>query len=201
MTRAARVNLLPEAVRLRNAARPRGRSWCIVFCATAMVSGLAWQWSSRYSGEVRTADSELENTLAELHRQKKLASTINLRGVEVQKRYAILEAMCGPQPWSPRVAIIARSVPPGMVLTRFNLASRSDGPDKRDAEPPKDSAAAPQARDEILIDGYTLAHVDIAMFLRRLKESRLFSRVDLVRSVRESKQEQVVLSFGISCSR
>lgn len=201
MIHVRRVNLLPEAVRLRNAARSRGRNWCIVFAATAMVSGLAWQWSSRYGGEVRAADSELEKVLADVHRQKNLASAINLRAVEVQKRYAILEAMCGPQPWSPRVAIIARSVPPGMVLTRFNLTSRSDGPRKRDADPPKDSAAAPELGDEILIDGYTSAPVDIATFLRRLKESRLFNRVDLVRSVRESKQERVVLSFGISCSR
>jgi hypothetical protein len=136
-----------------------------------------------------------------LQRQKKLASAINLRAAAVQKRYAVLEEMCGPQPWSPRVAIIARSVPPGMVLTRFNLASRSDEPDERGAETPKDSPTAPQPRDEILIDGYTTAHVDIVTFLRRLKESRLFNRVDLVRSVRESKQEQVVLSFGISCAR
>ncbi len=205
MSGVQRVNLLPEAIQWRNAGRARRRGWGMALCATLMISALAWQWSSRHAGEVRRADAGLEQARADVDRQKKLAAALAARLTDIEARFAVLDAMRGTRAWSPRLSIIAKAVPPDMLLTRFNaatqaLAAKSDGRSAAGARSPAppDSTAM---TDEVRIDGYALDHTDIATFLRRLKDSGLFSRVDLVRSIREDKDTRVVLNFGITCSR
>ena len=197
MSVVERVNLLSEAIQWRNAGRARRRGWGIALCATLMISGLAWQWSSRHADEVRRADASLEQARAEVDRQKKLASALAARLTDIESRFAVLDAMRGTRAWSPRVSIIAKAVPPDMLLTRLNAATQAL-PAKSGGRSSAESAAT---TDEVRIDGYALDHTDIATFLRRLKDSGLFSRVDLVRSIREDKGTRVVLSFGITCSR
>jgi Tfp pilus assembly protein PilN len=199
-----RVNLLPDAVRFRNAARARRKLWSVAVATTLLLSGLAFQWTTRASGEIRSGNALLNDVLGQISRERKRLSQLKQRSTSLQEQFSALDSMARRGSWADRLARIAEAVPPEMVLS--HLAVAPGGAQQQQAQPPPESGAgspvaAAQPGQQLRIEGYAREYGAIAEFLRRLRDAGLFERVALTQSAPQPGGRGDLLGFGVSCER
>ncbi len=199
----ARINLLPDAVRFRNAARARRRLWTVTVVCVLLLSGLAFQWTTRAHGEVRSADALLTDVLGQIARQRQRLSDLKQRSALLQEQFAALDSMSRKVSWADRLATIAQAVPPEMVLSHLSAAAREADSSVQSASAEAGAAQKPAVRtvQQLRLEGYARQYTDIAEFLRRLRDARLFDRVSLTQSAPQPGGRGDLLAFGVSCEK
>lgn len=197
----ARVNLLPDAVRYRNAARARRRLWSAAVVSVLLLTGLAFQWTTRAHGEIRSADALLSDVLGQIARQRQRLSDLKQRSALLQEQFTALDSMSRKVSWADRLAIIAQAVPPEMVLSHLSAAAReAERPEQpSSSEDPKQKPA--RTVQQLRLEGYARRYTDIAEFLRRLRDARLFDHVSLTQSAPQPGGRGELLAFGVSCEK
>jgi len=200
------VNLIPESVRLARARRRHGRRWVTSIAVAAVIlavsAGVEWLH--------RAEAHELHGTSQRLYEELTAART-ELRSVTAEAERVRLQierakALRSKRAWSGMFALIASHMPVGSWLTlvatdpakptagaRYAPASnRAKG-----AEPQQ--AITIDAPRKLKISGYALNAGDPHEFVRGLKSTALFTKVQLEHSQRESILNGSYFQFEVVC--
>jgi Tfp pilus assembly protein PilN len=199
----ARVNLLPEALRLRHVVRRRVRGWSISVFAMAVLFGLGWHIVNSEARELRDIRALLREERAGIRREQQRTSQIVKRAEDLRFQEQILQALRRKQSASVKLALVASSLPDNALLRHIEFAVVSDAakpntPAPIGGKPGKPALPAPPPPRELRVEGFAADYEVLAGFLRKLKSS-LADEVQLVKSNAEPLGKSTGFEFGIAC--
>lgn len=208
----ARVNLLPEAARVRLVRRARTRFWCGTVAAAALVALTGWRISTRTSSELEAAQRQLAAVQGRIHEESRRAAALAARFKSARERRALLAGVCASEPWAPHLARLALAVPHDVYLTQIAIdATRKPAPPPADAAPPRGrpAPAGPQPAPppppppvaELRITGVAAEHAAVTTFVANLQQAGCFRSVELTRSAAAGSGAARVFEFAILCRR
>jgi Tfp pilus assembly protein PilN len=205
----ARVNLLPEAARVRLVTRRRTRCWCAAAGMAALLTFVGWRVSSHTSTELEAAQRQLAAVQAQIRNESRRAAALAARIRIARERRALLAGVCTAQTWAPHLAQVALAVPPDAYLTRITIdATRTAAPPPstrasatREAPAPATPPASPLPVHELHIDGVAADHAAVTTFVANLQQAGCFQSIELARSTASGSGPARVLEFAIVCRR
>lgn len=209
----ARVNLIPEPVRVDRARGRRIRQWSVIVCVAVAGSAIptAASWMQTHKAEqLRAGYDQLQSDLNTSREElKSLSSQAN----ELFLRLERAKALRSKRNWSGVFALIARTLPQGCWVT--TLATDPDVPPPQqaaakqipiamakpaDAPPEKPAPVFIEAPRRLRIVGQSTEASGPLAFVLQLKDAEVFREVVLERSQRESDDTRTSFHFEVICT-
>lgn len=209
------VNLIPAPRRAARRRRAHLRR-CAIGCAAWAVLSLAAAGAARapWRGEGSQADQRLAQVGAEMELTERAIAEIRARLATAQSALRANQEIAAQPDWSILLALLGKQVKNDVVLKGchlhpgntprgvFNSAPKAD-PRRGTSRQQSDAGAGPPA-DSVpyLLEATGLAddHQAANAFVLRLEKTRLFSKVTLLDTARESFLEKNKVNFRIECT-
>lgn len=199
------VNLIPPGVL---AARKRGRrirQWVVVTAIVAAVSAvpilLEWRQQARLVAlqeRKQQADARLGAVRAEL---AELTHSLT----ELNDRIERADRLRTKRPWAALLSLIVRQMPEEVWLTSLGTGGPQEA---AGAKPGLSGTVAASEQGEVVVmegarkidlAGFAVDHEHLYNFMTRLKESRAFGQVELVKAGKEPLLRSRAVRFELTC--
>ncbi|HEY3242101.1 MAG TPA: PilN domain-containing protein [Phycisphaerae bacterium] len=203
------VNLVPKVLRMQEARRRRTARWTLTALIAALLAGgttLVTLDRQASAAELRAQQRSLQVSLTAVRgRLSDATETCRRLKSEIQRADALRSKRC----WSGMLALLSRAMPAETWLTSIST------------EPPLPSGAGPvrallpsgatqpttaqpitlSAPTSLILRGYALDHDALYAFISALKQSRVFSKVELVgKAGAEPMLKTTAVRFELSCT-
>lgn len=175
-----KINLL-VARGVRKGAEARKFLMILGLALIVVLGGLGYTWWSQ-TGQLAALEREIREIkikLAPLQKQIEEVKKFELRKKELEKKSGIIAELKAAQMGPARtLAEISRSLPDQLWLTTLN--------------------DTPQTLE---IDGYALSNSDIAIFMKNLESSKIFSSTDLIMAQQTEYEGVKVMRFRVDAKK
>jgi len=199
------VNLIPPGVL---AARKRGRrirQWVVVTAIVAAVSAvpilLEWRQQARLVAlqeRKQQADARLGAVRAEL---AELTHSLT----ELNERIERADRLRTKRPWAALLSLIVRQMPEEVWLTSLGTGEPQEA---AGGKPGLSGSVAASEQGEVVVmegarkidlAGFAVDHEHLYDFMTRLKQSRAFAQVELVKAGKEPLLRSRAVRFELTC--
>ena len=213
LTSAIGVNLIPAYRHEARRRRSRGRRWvaaCVMYAA-ALVFGYGI-CQATLGGEDPRLIEELTASREDVTRADATAARLRPELAEAQAKLDATRAVALQPDWSILLAAMARSLGDDIVLASCTLETQTINPTNAQTPAPavaptagpnkpgdKPAAAAERVQVVVNVTGFGRTQVAVSQYVLRLEQMKLFDRVKLIKTSRESFMDGDAVSFQLEC--
>jgi hypothetical protein len=211
LTSAIGVNLIPAYRHEARRRRTRGRRWvvaCVMYAAT-LVFGYGICQATLGGDDPRLIE-ELTASREEVSRADATAARLRPELAEAQAKLDATRAVALQPDWSILLAAMARSLGDDIVLASCTLETQTISPTNSQTSAPAvaptagpakpgEKPAAERVQVVVNVTGFGRTQVAVSQYVLRLEQMKLFDRVKLIKTSRESFMDGDAVSFQLEC--
>ena len=199
------VNLIPPRVL---AARKRGRrirQWLVVTAIVAAVSAIPILLELRQQARLAALQERKQLAEARLSATRAGLAELTQSLTELNDRIERADRLRTKRPWATLLALIVRQMPQEVWLTSLSTgepeeaASATPGLSGTVAASEKEEVVVMEGARKIDLAGFAVDHEHLYDFMTRLKESRAFAQVELVKAGKEPVLCSRAVRFELTC--
>jgi len=200
------INLVPPEILTARRRLRRIRGWTVICAIVAAGSAVPVVVNLQRQARVTALNRGKEALTEELSTTRKALAELTHSLAVLNDRIDRAEALRTKRPWAALMSAITRMMPDEVWLTSFDTGAPAGGAAVAERSPSPNSAPERGAvvvmdgATRLVLAGYAVGHDELYEFMARLKESGMFSHVELVKAGKEPVLRSQAVHFELTCS-
>jgi len=200
----ASVNLMSSKVRLARRRSHRIRSWITAVTLMSILSAVPVTISAVQAARAAGIENDIVPVLGHLKAAHQKLYGLKQRCAVLSTQIARADALRSKRPWSGLLVLMSRELPDEVWLTQIKSRDTKFEGKATTPSPPSEPGAAPEVihidgPGGLEIHGFATSHDWIYEWMRRLKSSSVFARVELLESASEPVYRGEAVRFVLEC--